>query len=103
MPLLEIISLALLGAAAWLWFDSLKTREIGMSTARAACVAEGLQFLDDSVAIESIWPVRDDEGQLKLRRVYGFEYSDNGNNRCKGNIILIGQQVVTLYVGQRLM
>ena len=99
MPLLEIISLVLLGAGAWLWLDSLKTREIGVSAGRAACAAEGLQFLDESVAIESIWPARDDEGNLKLRRVYGFEYSDTGNNRCKGSVTLIGRQVVTLYVG----
>ncbi len=103
MPILEIISLALLGAGAWLWLDSLKTREIGVSNARSVCAADGLQFLDDSVAIESIWPVRDDEGHLKLRRVYSFEYSDTGNNRCKGSVILIGQQVVTFYVGPRQM
>ncbi|MEK7738167.1 MAG: DUF3301 domain-containing protein [Pseudomonadota bacterium] len=103
MPLLEIISLVLLGAGAWLWLDSLKTREIGVSAGRAACAAEGLQFLDESVAIESIWPARDDEGNLKLRRVYGFEYSDTGNNRCKGSVTLIGRQVVTLYVGLRIV
>lgn len=103
MSLFEIIGLALLGAAAWLWLDSLKTREIGVSTARTACAADGLQFLDDSVAIESLWPVRDDEGQLKLRRVYSFEYSDTGNNRCKGSVTMIGQQVVTFYVGPRLV
>lgn len=103
MSLFEIIGLALLGAAAWLWLDSLKTREVGVSTARIACAADGLQFLDDSVAIESLWPARDDEGQLKLRRVYSFEYSDTGNNRCKGSVTMIGQQVVTFYVGPRLV
>jgi len=103
MPIFEIFSLILLGAGAWLWLDSLKAREIGVSAGRAACAADGLQFLDESVAIESIWPARDDEGQLKLRRVYAFEYSDTGNNRCKGSVTLIGRRVLTFYVGPRLM
>lgn len=103
MSLFELISLVLLGALAWLWLDSLKAREVGVATGRTACAAEGLQFLDDSVAIESIWPARDDEGQLKLRRVYSFEYSDTGNNRCKGSVTLIGQRVVTFYVGTRMV
>lgn len=102
MSYLEILGLVLLGAGGWLWLDSLKTREIGVATARAVCAADGLQFLDDSVAIESIWPVRDEDSQLKLRRVYSFEYSESGNNRCKGSITMIGQQVVTYYVGLRI-
>ncbi|MBI3524858.1 MAG: DUF3301 domain-containing protein [Betaproteobacteria bacterium] len=103
MSIFEILGLTLLGAGAWLWLDSLKTREIAVSTGRSVCAAEGLQFLDESVAIESLWPARDGEGSLKLRRVYSFEYSDTGNNRCKGSVTLIGQQVVTFYVGPRLV
>jgi hypothetical protein len=98
MPTLEIIGLLLLAAAVWLWLDSLKTREIGIRAGRAACAAEDLLFLDDTVAIESIRPVRDEDGRIKLRRVYNFEYSDTGDNRRKGNVMLLGHQVVMFHI-----
>ena len=97
--MLEVFGLLLLAASLWLWHDSLKAREAGVLAARAACEAHGLMFLDDTVAIGSIWPARDDHGRLKLRRVYAFEYSDTGNNRCRGAVTLVGAAVVTLHLG----
>jgi len=102
MELLELLVLALLGAAVWLWLDSLKAREIGVKAAQAACADEGLQFLDDTVAIRSLRLIRDDDGRLRLRRVYGFEYSDTGDNRRPGTITLLGQRVELLHVRPQL-
>jgi len=102
MELLELLVLALLGAAVWLWLDSLKAREIGVKAAQAACADEGLQFLDDTVAIRSLRLVRDDDGRLRLRRVYGFEYSDTGDNRRPGTVTLLGQRVELLHVRPQL-
>lgn len=101
MPTFEILGLALLGGLLWLWFDSLKAREAGMRESRTACAAEGLLLLDDTVAISSIRPARDEEGRLRLRRVYSFEYSDTGNNRRNGAVTLIGDRVITLYLEPR--
>lgn len=101
MPTLEIFSLILLAGLLWLWVDSLKAREAGMRESRTACAAEGLLLLDDTVAISRVRPTRDDEGRLRLQRVYSFEYSDTGNNRRKGAVTLIGDHVVTLYLGPR--
>ena len=97
----EIVSLLILGGLAWLWFDSLRAREAAIRAARAACAAEGLMLLDDTVAISGLKPARDDDGRLKLQRVYDFEYSDNGNNRLKGSVVLRGHRVVMLNVGLR--
>jgi len=102
MELLELLVLALLGAAVWLWLDSLKAREIGVKAAQAACADEGLQFLDDTVAIRSLRLIRDDDGRLRLRRVYGFEYSDTGDNRRPGTVTLLGQRVELLHVRPQL-
>jgi hypothetical protein len=96
----DLIGLLLLGAGIWLWFDSLKAREAGIAASRAACRAEGLLFLDDTVAIHSLWPARDDHGQLRLRRIYGFEYSDTGDNRRRGSVILLGGEVVAVELGR---
>lgn len=101
MPLLELVSLFFLGGIAWLWYDSLKARDAGMDAARAACTADGLQLLDDTVSIAGLKPARNDDGQLVLRRVYEFEYSDTGDNRRRGSVVLLGQRVMLVNVGLR--
>ena len=98
MPLTETFFLLLAGAAIWFWLDTLKAREIGIAAARAACAEEGLQFLDESVAGRSLRLARDDDGRLRWRRVYAFEYSDTGDNRRTGSVSLLGHEVELLHV-----
>jgi hypothetical protein len=100
-PALELLALLALAASIWLWLDSLKAREVAVNAARAACTAEALLLLDDTVAIASLKLRRDDDGQVKLQRAYSFEYSDTGNNRLAGSVVLLGHQVVLLNVGVR--
>ena len=99
MPGLEIFGILILAGAAWLWLDSLKAREVAVRTARAACTAEGLMLLDDTVAISNLKPARDDDGRLTLQRAYDFEFSDTGNNRLPGSVVLRGHRVILLNVG----
>lgn len=101
MPVAELFSLAVLGGLAWLWFDSLGARAAGIRAARAACMAEGLQLLDDTVAIAGLKPARSDDGRLALRRVYAFEYSDTGANRRRGSVVLLGRRVIVVNIGLR--
>jgi hypothetical protein len=101
MSIPEILGFLLLAAGGWFVWDSLRVREAANAAMRAACKAEGLLFLDDTVALESIWPVRHDEGQLTLRRVYGFEYSDTGDTRRKGRIVMLADTVFSLDIGAR--
>jgi hypothetical protein len=103
MPTLELFGIALLAALAWLWYDSVHVREIGVRAARAACAADELQLLDDTVAIASLSLARDDEGRLRLRRAYGFDFSDNGNNRRRGSLVMLGEDVLVINTGLRLV
>jgi hypothetical protein len=96
MDLLDILALLLLAAIPWLWLDSLKAREVAVAAAKSACKGEGLLLLDDTVAISRISPARDGEGVLRLRRVYAFEYSDTGNDRCTGSIVMLGSRVLVI-------
>ncbi len=98
MPLLEILGILALGGIAWFWLDSLKVREAAIDAARAACAAEGLLLLDATVAIASLKLARDDEGRLMLQRAYDFEFSDTGDNRLKGSVVLLGRRVIILNV-----
>lgn len=99
---LEIVGILMLGALAWLWLDSMRAREAAVRAARAACAAEGVMLLDDTVAIAALKPARDEYGHLKLQRAYEFEFSDTGNNRLHGSVVLLGHQVVILNVGLRM-
>jgi hypothetical protein len=97
----EMFSVLLLLACAWLVWDNLKAREAAIAASRDLCKAEGLQLLDDTVAMQSLRPARDSGGRLKLKRIYVFEYSDTGNDRHKGSVTLIGDTVITFFVGPR--
>jgi len=97
----ELLGLLVLVGGGWFVWDSLKAREAANAAMRSACTTEGLLFLDDTVALESVWPVRNDEGQVRLRRVYGFEYGDTGHTRHKGSIIMVANAVSVLNIGRR--
>jgi len=67
-----------------------------MRAARAACAADGLLLLDDTVALANLRLQRDDDGRLRLRRTYDFEYSDTGDNRRAAQLALLGDEVLLL-------
>ncbi len=94
----ELILLAVFIALGWLWWDSMQAREAAVAAARAACHAEGLQFLDDTVGIASLKPARNADGRLLLQRAYDFEFSDNGDNRIRGSVVTLGRRVILLNV-----
>ncbi len=96
MNAFEVISLLLMGALVWLWFDSLQAREAGVRGAQAACRREGVQLLDDTVAFRSLRLARNDYGHMALQRVYEFEYSGSGNDRYRGSVMLLGREITML-------
>lgn len=102
MPTFEIVGLIGLACIAWLWLDSIKVRELGIRAVESACSAEGLQLLDGTVSIASLRPVRDGDGRVQLRRVYSFEYSDTGDNRRNGSVVMLGREVLIINIGLRL-
>ena len=96
MSWFEIFSVASLGGFVWLWFESTRVREIAVERARGQSQVNGVLFLDDTASLTSIKLARDEDGRLTLKRTYTFEYSDTGNNRQPGNIIMLGQRVQLL-------
>jgi hypothetical protein len=94
MPISEIVGLIVAALLGWLWFDSFKARDIGIRAAKAICAAEELQLLDYTVSIASLKPARNGDGQLVVGRVYNFEYSNTGDNRRSGTVVMLGQKVM---------
>ena len=101
MSWFEIISVAILGGLFWLWLESTRVHEIAVERARNQCHVNGVQFLDDTVALENMKPARDEDGRLTLKRTYIFEYSDTGNDRQPGNITMLGRSVQRLNFSPR--
>jgi hypothetical protein len=96
---LELFFLLLLVALAWFWFDSLQAREAGMVGARAACRRESVQLLDETVVCRAMRLARDDDGRMAIQRVYEFEYSDSGEDRYRGSLVLLGRELIMLDLG----
>ncbi|HEU4350247.1 MAG TPA: DUF3301 domain-containing protein [Burkholderiales bacterium] len=92
----EGAAIVLIAAGVLLWLDSLRVRERAVKAGRAACERYALQFLDDTVSFTRIRLRRDGEGQLKIARTYTFEFSDTGNNRRHGAIVMLGAELQDL-------
>lgn len=89
----ELWIAGLLLMAGWFWLDSLKKRELAVATAKQKCAQAGVQLLDETVSLAQLRFRRDGNQQLRFYRKYAFEFSDNGDNRLTGNVILLGDRV----------
>ncbi len=76
-----------------IWWDGQRARERAVIRARHSCRAVGGQFLDDSVTLRRLRPVRNQAGRLCLQRVFAFEFSLEGWERRSGHVILDGSRV----------
>jgi hypothetical protein len=83
-------------AGVFLWLDSLRARERAVQAGRAACKRYDLQFLDETVSFTRLRLARGEDGNLKIKRTYTFEFSDTGNNRRHGAIVMLGGELQDL-------
>lgn len=93
MDISSLLFLLLLAALVWYWLDSLRALEHARKLGRQACHDADVQFLDDTVARTALQLVRNDSGHRVLRRTYRFEFSETGNSRLEGHVILLGHAV----------
>jgi len=88
------ILLLLLTAAAFLfWNDTLRARDRMLETCARVCREIKVQFLDETVALESLKLARGARGWPEIIRVYSFEFSGTGNDRWQGRATLAGRRV----------
>ena len=92
----EGFAILLIAAGAFLWLDSLRARERAVRAGRSACERYRLQFLDDTVSFTRVRLARNEDGEVRLARTYSFEFSDTGNNRRHGAIVVLGADVSEL-------
>jgi len=89
----EATALLLLVAGVLFWIDSLRARERALAAGRRACQRYGVQLLDETVQFARLRLARDGDGRLRLKRTYSFEFSDTGNNRRHGAIVMLGGEL----------
>jgi hypothetical protein len=90
----EAVAIVFLVAGSFFWLDSLRARERALSAGRSACERYSLQFLDETVVFARLRLARNDDGELRIARTYTFEFSDTGNNRRQGAIVMLGAQLL---------
>lgn len=88
-----MLLLAVLGLGSWFWLHSIRILEIAREAGRQACDRMDVQFLDDTVAGAKLALARNAYGRRVLRRTYRFEFSETGNNRREGEVIMLGDRV----------
>ena len=96
MSHLLIVGLLLL--LGWFWLDSLRAREIAIGLCQAACRQRDLQWLDQTVALRRLGLTWRSEG-VRLRRVYRFDFSEEGMERRQGYIVMRGLNLEELSFG----
>lgn len=89
----SLIVLLVFVALVWFWLHSIRIIEIAREAGRQACKGQDVQFLDDTVASIKLELVRDSNGRRALRRTYRFEFSETGNNRREGCVVMLGSKV----------
>ena len=92
----EAAAIVVIVAGLLFWVDSLRARERALAAGRAACERNGLQFLDETVAGAGLRLARNEAGELRIRRVFAFEFSDTGDNRRQGSIVMLGGELQDL-------
>ncbi len=89
----DLSAIVALVLAGLFWTDSLRARERALAAGRRACERYGVQLLDETVQFARLRLARDDGGRLRLQRTYTFEFSDTGDNRRHGAIVMLGGEL----------
>jgi len=93
MDFASLLLLLAMGALVWYWLHSIRILELAREAGRQACLKMDVQFLDDTVASTRLALARNAHGRRVLRRTYRFEFSETGNSRREGEVIMLGDRV----------
>ncbi len=94
----SLLGIASIGAAIWFWLDSARAREIATAICAAGCRQRDVQFLDQTVGLERMglrWTARG----VRIRRIFRFDFSEEGLGRHRGHIVLVGIELEEFSLG----
>ena len=91
------------GLLAFWWHASLEARDRANHAAIEACEQGRVQLLDGTVSFKSVRIGRDARGAFALKRTYLFDYSEDGESRRHGFVLLAGREVELVGLGPTLV
>lgn len=98
VSLQDLIALCCVLAIVSIWLGHLRAREIALGLCEAACRRKDLQLLDQTIALRRVG-LRSTPAGWRIRRVYRFDYSDEGVGRHTGHLVLLGVRLEELSFG----
>ena len=90
---ISLLIMIAFAALAWFWLNSMSALDAARKFGRKACSDLDLQFLDDAIVRTKLSVSRDDTGRRVFRRTYYFEFTETGNTRLEGELILLGDRL----------
>lgn len=76
----------------WLWYDSMRAREVAVRICAQACQRYQVQLLDQTVALRKVGLKRNKRrGNVQLLRTYKFDFSIDGEDRRQGEAVVLGE------------
>ncbi len=103
LTLTSIFWTAIAVALISFWWQGDAVKMIAMQYLYQYCKEQNLQLLDQTIVLKGVWPQRNDEGSLLLRRRYSFEFTSTGEQRYKGMIELNGRRIQHLELEAHLL
>tara|TARA_R110000764_G_scaffold87498_3_gene168371 strand:- start:218 stop:532 length:315 start_codon:yes stop_codon:yes gene_type:complete len=97
LQLSDIVIFLLIATIIYMWWSNATIREQALIRAKQHCESLNLQLLEGSVAGNE-WRPTWHHGQIKIKRVYKFEFSSSGVARYSGNISYLGNQQVKIWL-----
>ena len=89
----EYILASILIVIIWLWWETMRCKELARTAGRQACQNAQVQFLDDTVEQKKVWLRRNEVGHLEFCRLFFFEFSSDGAQRYQGRIVMLGKSI----------
>lgn len=89
-----LILLILFAIGLPLWAASRDAHAAATRIAQQTCARNGVQLLDQTVALRSLRPRRDDSGRMRWQRTYQYAYSTQGHDRAMGEFALLGDELL---------
>jgi hypothetical protein len=93
MPTLLLLMIVAAIGLAW-WSAARDAAERAEELGREACRSAGVQWLDQTVHASGLRLRRGSDGRLGFERTFRFEYSDDGQDRHIGRLVLRGRRLV---------
>lgn len=87
---------AVVAALIAFWWHSDRIKALTLEQVARLCVQQELQLLDQTMVLRGLWVARSPSGVLALRRRYQFEFTTTGEARYRGEVTLLGRQIVSL-------